>query len=194
MHDKSSSSQALRVALIIDDVKLNAVRIQVFTILVWKWPTSLPKRNVPIVHQCVVSNILEERARGCYFNIALKKCKVGIDWYQDTLSKKTFLNLSLSLVCGRIKYLALRCDGPFASGFSWKNANLNVTWPRSCGRVCSLQFAFERQEGLPAVSDLRQGFLPQKIVQPHVLRHQVAFFICLRCACWISVGFQCHAI
>ena len=28
-------------------------------------------------------------------------------------------------------------------------------------------------------------FLPLKIVQPRVLRHQVAFFICLRCACWI---------
>ena len=34
--------------------------------------------------------------------------------------------------------------------------------------VCSLQFTFEPQEGLPAVSDLRQGFLPQKIVQPPV--------------------------
>ena len=34
-----------------------------------------------------------------------------------------------------------------------------------------LQFAvhaFEPQEGLPAVSDLRQGFLPQKIEQPRV--------------------------
>ena len=27
---------------------------------------------------------------------------------------------------------------------------------------------FEPQEGLPVVSDLRQGFLPQKIVQPRV--------------------------
>ena len=36
------------------------------------------------------------------------------------------------------------------------------------GHVCSLQFTFEPQEGLPAVSDLRQGFLPQKIVQPRV--------------------------
>ena len=89
-NDKSSSSQALRVASIIDDVKLNAVRIQVLTILAYKWTTSLPKRNVPTEHQCVVSNILEERARGCYFNIALMKCKVGIDWYQDTLSKKHF--------------------------------------------------------------------------------------------------------
>ena len=44
----------------------------------------------------------------------------------------------------------------------------NVTWTRPCGHVCSLQFTFEPQEGLPAVSDLRQGFLPQKIVQPRV--------------------------
>ena len=32
----------------------------------------------------------------------------------------------------------------------------------------SLQFMFERQEGLPGVSDLRQRFLPLKIVQPRV--------------------------
>ena len=44
----------------------------------------------------------------------------------------------------------------------------NVTWPRPCGHFCSLQFTFEPQEGLPAVSDLRQGFLPLKIVQPRV--------------------------
>ena len=43
---------------------------------------------------------------------------------------------------------------------------------------------FELQEGLPAVSDLRQGFLPQKIVQPRVLRYK-AFYIRLRCVCWI---------
>ena len=29
---------------------------------------------------------------------------------------------------------------------------------RSCCRVCRLEFTFERQEGLSAVSDLRQGF------------------------------------
>ena len=38
----------------------------------------------------------------------------------------------------------------------------NVTWPRPCGHVCSLQFTFEPQEGLPAVSDLRQGFFATK--------------------------------
>ena len=32
---------------------------------------------------------------------------------------------------------------------------------------------FEPQEGLPAVSDLRQGFLPQKIVQPRVERYEL---------------------
>ena len=47
-----------------------------------------------------------------------------------------------------------------------KTANCHV--PRPCGHVCSLKFTFEPQEGLPAVSDLRQGFLPQKIVQPRV--------------------------
>ena len=31
-----------------------------------------------------------------------------------------------------------------------------------------LQFTFEQQEGLPAVSDFRQGFLPLKIVQSRV--------------------------
>ena len=43
---------------------------------------------------------------------------------------------------------------------------------RDHGLASRLQFhfTFERQEGLPAVSDLRQGFLPPKIVQPHVLR------------------------
>ena len=34
----------------------------------------------------------------------------------------------------------------------------NVMWPRSCCHVCRLEFTFERQEGLSAVSDLRQGF------------------------------------
>ena len=31
-------------------------------------------------------------------------------------------------------------------------------WPRSCCRVCRLEFTFEWQEGLSAVSDLWQGF------------------------------------
>ena len=44
----------------------------------------------------------------------------------------------------------------------------NVTWPRSCGRFCSSLFTFERKEGLPAVSDLQQGFLPLNIGQPCV--------------------------
>ena len=36
------------------------------------------------------------------------------------------------------------------------------TWPWPCGHVCGLQFTFEPREGLPKVSDLRQGFFPQK--------------------------------
>ena len=34
----------------------------------------------------------------------------------------------------------------------------DVTWPRFRGRVCSLQFSFEREDKLLAVSDLRQAF------------------------------------
>ena len=68
----------------------------------------------------------------------------------------------------------------------------NVTRPRPCGHVCSLQFT---QEGLLAVSDLRQGFLPLKIVQPRVQRHELAFYIRLRCVCWVfdleSMNYSC---
>ena len=39
---------------------------------------------------------------------------------------------------------------------------------RDHGLESRLPFTFERQEGVAAVSDLRQGFLQQKIVQPHV--------------------------
>ena len=45
---------------------------------------------------------------------------------------------------------------------------------------------FERQEGAPAVSDLRQGFLPLKIVQPRVERQELAFFLSV---CDVFVGF-----
>ena len=38
----------------------------------------------------------------------------------------------------------------------------NVTRPRSCGRVCSLQLTFERQQRRRAVSDLRHGFFVTK--------------------------------
>ena len=43
----------------------------------------------------------------------------------------------------------------FSSPFSKKKKNAST---ESCGRVCSWQFTFERQEALPAVSDLLQGF------------------------------------
>ena len=64
----------------------------------------------------------------------------------------------------------IRRETSLASGFLWKTANRKIARAygtlRSCGRVCRLQFPFERQEGLPAVSDLGQGFLPLKIAQP----------------------------
>ena len=57
-----------------------------------------------------------------------------------------------------------------------------------------LQFTFEL-EGLLAVSDLQQGFLPLKIVQPCVSRHELAFCIRLQCVCWIfdleSMSYSC---
>ena len=40
---------------------------------------------------------------------------------------------------------------------NWKPQN--VTWPRSCGHVRSFEFTFEPREGLPAVSNLRQGLI-----------------------------------
>ena len=54
----------------------------------------------------------------------------------------------------------------FSIRFSWETANLRMS--REHGRVSSLQFTFKRLEGLLAVGDLRQGFLPLKIAQPHV--------------------------
>ena len=49
---------------------------------------------------------------------------------------------------------------------------------RDCGlvwRFSSLQFTFERQEGRPEGSDLRQGFLSLKIVQPLRLKARSSF-------------------
>ena len=63
----------------------------------------------------------------------------------------------------RVQILLL---GILASGFSWETANRKPQISRAYG--LAVTFAFEPQEGLPAVSDLRQGFLPQKIVQPRV--------------------------
>ena len=48
---------------------------------------------------------------------------------------------------------------------------------RDHGLVVALQCMSERQKGRPVVSDLRQGVLPLKIVQPYVERHEEAFFI-----------------
>ena len=51
----------------------------------------------------------------------------------------------------------------------------NVMWPRSCGRVCRLEFTFERQEGLSAVSDLRQGFFASKNCTASRLKARLSF-------------------
>ena len=49
---------------------------------------------------------------------------------------------------------------PFIIRFFMGNCKpQNVTWPRSCGHVRSFQFTFEPREGLPAVSNLRQGLI-----------------------------------
>ena len=61
-----------------------------------------------------------------------------------------------------------------------QTANCHVT----TGLRSHLQFTFEPLEGLLAVSDLRQRFLPLKIVQPRFKRHELAFYIRLRCVCW----------
>ena len=53
----------------------------------------------------------------------------------------------------------------------------NVTWPRPCGHVCSLQLTIELQEGLPAVSDLRQGFFDTKNCTASRLKARTSFFI-----------------
>ena len=71
------------------------------------------------------------------------------------------------------------------SGFSWETANRKSHVTAALRYVCSLQFTFKPQEGLPAVIDLRQSFLPQKIVQPRVYRCELAFYTRLQCVCWI---------
>ena len=79
------------------------------------------------------------------------------------------LRLLLLTSCLNSSYLNFKIVETFSIRFFMGNRKpQNVTWPQPCGHVCSLQFTFEPQEGLPAVSDLLQGFLPLKIVQPCV--------------------------
>ena len=51
----------------------------------------------------------------------------------------------------------------------------NVMWPRSYCHVCRLEFAFERQEGLSAVTDLRQGFFASKNCTASRLKARLSF-------------------
>ena len=71
----------------------------------------------------------------------------------------------------------------------------NVTWPRSCCRVGSLQIQFERQEGLPTVSDLRPGFFATRNCTASRLKARDSFYIRLRCVYWIfeveSMNYSC---
>ena len=62
--------------------------------------------------------------------------------------------------------------------FHGKTQTTNLRMPSDRGlvlRFSSLQFTFKRQEGRPAGSDLRQGFLPLKIVQPLRLKARSSF-------------------
>ena len=96
-------------------------------------------------------------------------------------TKDTLQQIILKKTDGRLSVLET-----FSIRFFMENRKpQNVKWPRPCGHVCSLQFTFERQQRLLAVSDLRQGFLPLKIVQPRVWSHELAFCIRLRYVCWI---------
>ena len=71
-----------------------------------------------------------------------------------------------------VRVLTVRCPslrtvrGKLMENHKPQTSKCHVT--RSCGYVFSWQFTCERQEGLPAVSDLRQGFLPLKFAQPRV--------------------------
>ena len=80
------------------------------------------------------------------------------------------LSLLLSFVSGheRIETFSIR--------FFMENRKPgNVMWPRSCCRVCRLEFTFERQEGLSAISDLRQGFFASKNCTAWRLKVQISF-------------------
>ena len=45
----------------------------------------------------------------------------------------------------------------------------------SCDHGCRLEFTFERQEGLSAISDLRQGFFASKNCTASRLKVQISF-------------------
>ena len=77
----------------------------------------------------------------------------------------------LKYACQRkMSHLAMIIDNrPLASDFSWKTANRkleNVTW--SCLQLAVSSSRLNGRKDVQRISDLRQGFLPLKSVQPHV--------------------------
>ena len=85
---------------------------------------------------------------------------------------------------------------PLASGFLWKTTNRKMS--RDHGLVVAFAVCSSRlngRKGFQGERDLRQGFLPLKIVQPRVERYEIAFYIRLRCVCLIfdleSMNYYC---
>ena len=80
------------------------------------------------------------------------------------------LSLLLSFVSGHERIET------FSIGFFMGNRKPeSVMWPRSCCRVCRLEFTLERQEGLSAISDLRQGFFASKNCTASRLKVRISF-------------------
>ena len=104
-----------------------------------------------------VTSIIQDRNAGTLISgtFARAKCK-----QRSPIGKKiwTLYPSGYPSLCGK------SCDAFAQSAFFLEG----VTWRRSRGRVCSLQFTLERQEGLPAVLYPLQGFWSLNIVQPIV--------------------------
>ena len=122
---------------------------------------------------------------------------------RDDNEMQRLCNISLLLIWS-VKYITplfhivywLSTIETFSIRFFMENRKpQNITRPRPRSHVCSLQFMFELWAGLLAVSDLRQGFLPLKIVQPRVYRQELAFYTHLGWVCWIfylqSMNYSC---
>ena len=73
-------------------------------------------------------------------------------------AQKVFGIHSCLTLCWQFKFdVVLRCN------------KLEILDHCPCGHVCSLPFAFQRQDNLPAVSDLRQSFI-------HEIRSRLLFY------------------
>ena len=85
-------------------------------------------------------------------------------------TEETFLWLAQNILAKQLNhattYLSTPCGNHTIETFSIRFFMANRKLSRDHG--LAVTFTFEPQEGLPAVSDLRQCFLPLKIVQPRV--------------------------